>query len=142
MRVLVSGDRHYNNYAMMYTILAGMYSFVDGSDVDLTIIEGEAPGADIMSRKIGEELGAEVERYPAEWNTHDYEGTSGIKCTHWTRNGYCPAAGVRRNAQMLDEGKPDVVLCFHDDFENSRGTKDMATRAKEAGVPTYLIQRL
>jgi len=35
---------------------------------------------------------------------------------------------------MLDEGQPDLVVYFHDDIENSKGTKDMITRAKKDKV--------
>lgn len=40
---------------------------------------------------------------------------------------------------MLDEGKPDYVLAFHNDIFNSKGTKDMLNRAKKAGVPCTLV---
>ena len=36
---------------------------------------------------------------------------------------------------MLDEGKPDTVVYFHDNIERSKGTKDMVSRAKKAGLP-------
>ena len=32
---------------------------------------------------------------------------------------------------MLDEGKPDLVLFYHDNLDESRGTIDMITRASE-----------
>jgi hypothetical protein len=49
------------------------------------------------------------------------------------------AAGPIRNQQMLDEGKPDLVIAFHEDLENSKGTQDMINRAKVQGVPVRLI---
>lgn len=48
------------------------------------------------------------------------------------------AAGPIRNQQMLDEGKPELVLAFHDDLENSKGTKDMVGRAMKADLPVIL----
>jgi argininosuccinate synthase len=39
---------------------------------------------------------------------------------------------------MLDHGHPDVVLAFHNDLENSKGTKHMVKIALESGVPVYL----
>ena len=48
---------------------------------------------------------------------------------------YGKSAGVIRNQQMLDEGKPDTVVYFHDNIERSKGTKDMVSRAKKAGLP-------
>lgn len=67
------------------------------------IIEGEARGADSLAREIGEELGIEVIKFPANWTK------------------YHKAAGPIRSQQMLDEGKPDAVIAFHDDIENSGG---------------------
>tara|TARA_Y100000310_G_scaffold244963_1_gene249880 strand:+ start:4034 stop:4294 length:261 start_codon:yes stop_codon:yes gene_type:complete len=73
-------------------------------------------GADQMARQVCTELGIKVERFPADWHL------------------YGRAAGVLRNQQMLDEGKPDLVLAFHDELESSKGTADMVRRAKKAGV--------
>lgn len=45
-----------------------------------------------------------------------------------------------RNKQMLDEGKPDLVLAFHTDIENSKGTKNMIYQAKKRGIKVILIK--
>ncbi len=52
---------------------------------------------------------------------------------------YGKAAGAIRNQQMLDEGKPDLVLAFSHDLANSKGTKDMVNRARKNGVENYVI---
>ena len=57
-------------------------------------------------------------KFPADWNK------------------YGKAAGVLRNQQMLDEGHPDLVVYFHKDIENSKGTKDMIIRAIDANIRT------
>ena len=59
-----------------------------------------------------------VIKFPAEWDK------------------YGKAAGVLRNQQMLDEGYPDLVVYFHKDLENSKGTKDMVTRAVDNKIKT------
>jgi hypothetical protein len=46
----------------------------------------------------------------------------------WDKHGR--AAGPIRNQQMLDDGKPDLVLAF----AGGRGTDDMCRRAREAGI--------
>lgn len=46
----------------------------------------------------------------------------------WDKHG--KAAGPIRNQQMLDEGKPDLVLAF----AGGKGTDDMCRRARAAGV--------
>ena len=69
---------------------------------------------------MGKFLRIPVEKYPADW----------------TRYGY--AAGPIRNQQMLDEGRPSLVLAFHNDFEHSKGTKDMIDKARKANIPAIL----
>ena len=85
------------------------------------IIEGEAEGADLLAKSVAEELGLTVEPYPALWYV------------------YGRGAGPVRNKQMLDEGKPDLVLAFHDNIQGSRGTKDMVMQAAKRGIETIVI---
>lgn len=126
MRLLISGDRHYDDVEAIYVTLAGIIALnkEENSEEDIVLIEGGARGADSIAEAAGQLLGMKVLRYPAKWAK------------------YGKAAGPIRNQQMLDEGKPDVVVCFHDDLEASRGTKHMASIAKKAGVPTYLVSKL
>ena len=137
MRLLTSGDRNYAYPNMVTSIIAGMKELGY-----LVIIEGEAPGADTFARQAAEAFDIPVEKYPAKWTEHDREGNTAIPCNCPEDATRCRPAGPRRNIQMLDEGKPDVVVCFHDNFDDSRGTKHMASIAQKAGVPTYLITRL
>jgi hypothetical protein len=92
----------------------------------LVVIEGQARGADTMAGDWAEEAVESLEDvdhwpFPADWEQ------------------FGKAAGPIRNRQMLTEGKPDVVIAFHDFIPNSKGTKDMVEIAKEAGVPTYVV---
>lgn len=114
-RVLICGDRHYNNYAKIKF-------FVNSLPIGSIIIEGEAKGADQFARIAAEEKGIPQERilkFPADWS--------------WGKSG-----GMRRNIQMLDEGKPTVVVAFHDKIEESKGTKNMIERAISAGLPVLI----
>lgn len=61
----------------------------------------------------------DIMAFPAEWNK------------------YGKKAGYIRNAQMLEIGKPDLVLAFWDGV--SRGTKMMIDLAKKAGVEVRII---
>ena len=90
---------------------------------DVTVIHGAARGADSIAGEVARQLHCEVLAFPADWDTHG------------------KAAGMIRNRRMLDEGKPELVVAFTDDLSESRGTKDMVTRAKAAGVPVYVIGR-
>jgi hypothetical protein len=84
------------------------------------IIEGEAPGADSIAREEALRLGFIVVPFEANWKK------------------FGRAAGPIRNARMLDQGRPDAVVAFHDDIEASKGTKNMLKQAREAGLPTFL----
>jgi hypothetical protein len=58
---------------------------------------------------------------------------------NWRR--FRRAAGIIRNAEMLEKGQPDLVLAFHVNLAESRGTRDMVERALAAGVEVRLIDR-
>lgn len=129
--MLICGDRHWIDYRFIYLwikVLAKNHEEVHHILKDypsgmepLMIIEGEADGVDMMARVAAEQLGIEVLKFPANWKLHG------------------KAAGPIRNQQMLDEGKPDLVMAFHDDIEHSKGTRDMIRRARKArsglGIP-------
>src|SRR6478735_4722343 len=99
MRVIVCGDRNWRDYWAIYDVL----NRLDRSSV---IIHGAARGADQMAGIIGKNLGFEVISVPAEWDKHGR------------------AAGPIRNKKMLDMA-PDLVIAFHEDIRNSKGTKNM-----------------
>lgn len=111
-RVLVCGDRNWHDRQYLYGKLDDIDTFAGIT----TIIEGEAPGADTFAREWAEERGVTVEQYPALWDR------------------YGRAAGSVRNRQMLMEGKPDLVVAFHEDLARSKGTADMVRQASRAGV--------
>jgi len=125
LRVLVCGDREWKNYKLLKETILKVNKRNIFGPIEC-IIEGECRGADIMAREAAKELGIPFEPYPAEWNK--YRRPKGKN-----------PAGVIRNQQMLVEGKPNLVIGFHNNIENSRGTKDMLERAKKAGIETRLI---
>lgn len=113
MRVLICGDRHWTDRECMEREMARHPITV--------VIEGEQRGADKMSRAMAESQVVPVEPYPADWDR------------------YGKAAGPIRNTQMLREGKPDLVIAFHDDLAHSKGTKDMIRQALKAEVPVIAV---
>ena len=108
MRVLVCGSRKWTDYAVIERRMKALPPWT-------VIIEGEARGVDKAARLIAKHLGLEVVPFPADWDK------------------YGKAAGPIRNQQMLDEGKPDLVLAYP--MPGSVGTQDMIARAKKAGIP-------
>jgi len=119
MRVLVCGDREWKDRESISRVL----SFLGGQLLhdQPVIIHGGAPGADSLADEVGKARGLEVEPFPADWKA------------------YGRAAGPIRNRQMLREGKPDLVLAFHDDLSRSKGTRDMVKQARKAGIPVLLF---
>jgi len=114
MRILVCGDRRWTDYGMIWKEL------VERLPIEL-VIHGGARGADALAGRAARELGIPVSEFPAEWSR------------------YGRAAGPIRNRRMLDEGKPDLVLAFHNDINRSLGTRNMVRQAVEAGVPVEVV---
>lgn len=119
MKVLVTGDRNWTNREVIERELRKL---PPGS----IVVHGAARGADSIAGEIARRLGFEVRPYPADWDTHG------------------KAAGPMRNAEMLRRehllhSPIEKVLAFHSDFENSRGTKDMVTKAIKKSIPWELF---
>jgi len=106
-RILVTGGRTYANREHLTRTLDDLAQH----RAIAVIIHGNAPGADSLAAEWARRAHVPVEAYPADW-----------------RKGR--GAGPERNARMLAEGKPDLVVAF----PGGRGTADMVRRAREAGV--------
>jgi YspA, cpYpsA-related SLOG family len=118
MRLLVCGDRHWYDYILVRDEIEAFRLNVDQIEC---VIEGGAHGADFCGKMAAIELGIPVEEYPADW---EHDGKRG---------------GPIRNARMLAEGQPDFIIAFHDDIENSKGTKNMLNLAKKAGIQFVVV---
>lgn len=113
-RVLVCGGRDYTDANRIWSILDHYLHVADDFEV---LIHGAARGVDSISGEWAQARSVRVEVFPADWTTH---GT---------------IAGPIRNAQMLREGKPTVVVAF----PGGAGTRNMVDRAKRANVPVLEI---
>lgn len=111
----------------MIVIICGDRNWTDEDTIDeyiktlppkSTIIHGNCRGVDKIAAKLGTIRGHRVIPNSAEWN----------KYGRW--------AGPIRNRHMLEEGKPDLVVAFHDDLSQSKGTSDMLGQAEARGIPT------
>ena len=108
-RVLVCGGRDFDDQEFLVETLDDLYL----NHGMKTLIEGEARGADQMSAWWAKAYDIIIERYPANWDRHG------------------KSAGHIRNQQMIDEGKPDLVIAF----SGGKGTANMIERAKAARIP-------
>lgn len=116
MRVLICGGRDYNNRPEMFSFLN---NFCWEQEQITDVIHGGARGADTLAGEWALSWHIPVLVFPADWKKHG------------------KAAGPIRNQQMLDEGKPDVVIAF----PGGRGTADMIRRAKAAGIEVLEVTR-
>ena len=79
----------------------------------ITIIHGAARGADQISGEWAKDRNVDVVEFPADWDQ------------------YKQRAGYIRNKQMLDEGRPHLVVAF----PGGVGTRMMVRLAKSTNVP-------
>ena len=113
MRILVCGGRNFNDRALMARTLA---EFKPASVLDASehiIIHGDASGADRLADEWADCFGVRKRVFPADWR-------------RWGR-----AAGPIRNARMIQDGWPDLVIAF----PGGSGTADMVRQARAAGIP-------
>jgi hypothetical protein len=120
MNILVCGGREFDNLELLEKILSPFF-WQPGK---VSWIFGDAKGADFLTRVWLKRM---FRRGYAEKYYQEFKAD-------WKKHG--PAAGPIRNQQMLDEGKPDLVVAF----PGGRGTADMVLRAKLAGVPVIEVQ--
>ena len=106
MRVLVCGGRNYNNDHYVFQVLDAL------DPRPSLIISGGAKGADSIAIDYAVKRGILYHVYKADWDKHGR------------------AAGPIRNRQMIDEGRPDLVIAFRGHL----GTEDMCRCAIRAGV--------
>lgn len=87
-------------------------------------ILGGAPGADRLAEEWADVFGIRKRVFPADWYPN---GRSG---------GLDRSAGPRRNQQMLDDGRPELVISFpRASGQFGSGTLDMMRRARSASIP-------
>jgi hypothetical protein len=137
VHILICGSRDWSHPAPIRMVILGFAAAFD----EVTVIHGDAPGADRIAGEVAAGSGLEVLAFPAKWEAHDCDGAGSVRC--WCSPGQvrCRAAGVRRNQQMLDEARPDVVYAFRS-TPSSNGTNDMISRARKAGLPVYVVERV
>lgn len=109
MKVLVCGGRDFQDYDLLKTTLSALQ--VERGEFSL-IIHGAAPGADMLADQYAGIHHIPVKAFPADWAT------------------YGRSAGPIRNAFMLDEGEPDLVVAF----PGGSGTRNMVLQSRLASV--------
>lgn len=116
MKILVCGGRDYSDRTSFYYYMDDLLKLYGRP---MTIIEGGARGVDYLAKWFAKVEALEIETYSADWKK------------------YGKAAGPIRNKQMLDEGKPDLVVAF----PGGRGTANMIEQAEKAGIKVEKITK-
>lgn len=113
MKILVCGGRDFIDYELLSETLTALcpLSFEETYQ-EVRIIHGGAKGADLMADKWAINRWIVTEEFKADWDKHS------------------KAAGPIRNQQMIDEGRPDIVVAF----PGGKGTADMVRRARAAKI--------
>jgi len=110
-RVIFTGGRDYHDWDAVSTLVKALPD-------NVTVVVGDAKGADFMVRKAAKDRGLTVEEHKAEWEK------------------YGKKAGPIRNQKMVDGG---AYLCVA--FPGGDGTEDCVRRAHEAGIPVKRAMR-
>lgn len=110
-RILVCGGRNFEDRRALDAYLDSLPFSVD------LVITGGARGADTLADEWAQRRGKARAIFPANW---DGEGKS---------------AGHRRNARMLEIGKPHRVIAFR----GGTGTHNMIERARKHGIRVDIV---
>lgn len=122
MRLLVCGGRDYRDHENMFHVLDELHK---STPVDI-LINGCAQGADNLALQWANFNNItnlihkiKIDFYPADWTQ------------------YGKSAGMQRNIQMLQVGRPDLVVAF----PGGRGTAHMIQSAESYGVEVKIIEK-
>jgi hypothetical protein len=113
VRVIIAGGRDFSDYERLSERVLHLLSAQD----QVTIVCGEARGADSLGKRLAYEKGWEVLSFPADWDK------------------YGKAAGYKRNEEMARNA--DALIAFWDG--KSKGTKHMIDLAKKHGLQTRIV---
>jgi hypothetical protein len=116
LKVIICGSRYYSDYNRIFNTICKM-------DISL-VISGGCRGADTIAIIVARQCGFRYVEYRADWER------------------YGNSAGPIRNQVMINCENPDIVLAFHNDFHNSKGTKDMVSRAMKHDIPFKIFSYL
>lgn len=119
-RVCVTGGRDYDNVRVLEDELDDHMMAARACGKAMVLIVGDAFGTDKLAREWADSRGEiPVLRFEAQW------ARLGRK------------AGPIRNKQMLEEGRPHIVVAF----PGGRGTANCVKQARAMGIPVAVVDR-
>lgn len=117
MKILVCGSRDWRDKATVHRALL----MCEERYGEYHLIHGACRGADIIAGELALAAEMVVTAVPAKWGKHGKK------------------AGPIRNDYMLKRGRPSLVLAFHQNIRESRGTAHMVKIAEDAGISVVVI---
>lgn len=131
MRVLVFGGRAYNKRDKVYYTLDDYHA----QNPITLVIHGSCRSKLDLSTQ---EIVWSADELAEQWAKDNFIPYLGIPAV-WNPKGYGKkvdrAAGIKRNALMLEKGKPQAGI----GFPGGNGSADMAKRIQGAGLPLLLV---
>lgn len=115
LRVIIAGGRDFDNYELLSS---EMDKYLSSTKEDISIICGQARGADTLGERYAKTHKYPVLYYPANWKR------------------YGKAAGYIRNTEMAMNA--DALVAFWDG--KSRGTKNMISTAERLGLDVHIVK--
>lgn len=116
--ILICGGRDFNDHGLFDRTMIDIHNQYVTASKPAFYIAGGARGADTEAIRLAKIWGIPYKIYPADWEQ------------------YGKRAGYIRNQQMLDEGKPDLVVAF----PGGKGTAMMVDIARKAGVKVIEVE--
>lgn len=117
MRILVTGDPDWSREQMIRDALEKLNPSL--------VIHGGGIGAEWLAGKVAKKLGIEILAFPVQ------------------RSVYGNQAGVIKNQEMLDQGRPNIVLAFFtftSNIKKYREPADILRKAKAARLPVLVFR--
>lgn len=127
MRVIIAGSRGIGDPSMI-----DLAVFRSGFEVT-EVVEGEAPGVDIMAREWAKRARIPCKPFPADWKNLDAPGAIVAKNKY---GAYNARAGFDRNEKMAEYG--EALIAIWDGV--SPGTADMIKRAQAHNLPIFIYR--
>lgn len=120
-RIIVTGSRNWSDETAIEEVLLDVTAHIDVRPI--VIVQGGAPGADSIAKRIAERRGWRVETFEADWKK------------------YGKAAGPRRNGDMVMAGG-DICCAFPGGSRTvAPGTWNCLETAAAAGIPVRIHGR-
>lgn len=113
-RVIIAGGRDFADYELLSKT---MDEYLPEITDDISIVCGQACGADTLGEQYAKEHGYNVQYFPVEWKQ------------------YCKAAGYIRNTEMAKNA--DALVAFWDGA--SLGTKHMIATAERLHLDVKVV---